>query len=60
MNPSISTNPYQEVFKVAEPGDTTTRAFLNYDLQGKEKFSAAERERLERLDTARKKLRTGA
>lgn len=59
-NPSISTNPYQEVFKVAEPGDTTTRAFLNYDLQGKEKFSAAERERFERLDTAQKKLMTGA
>lgn len=59
-NPSISTNPYQEVFKVAEPGDTTTRAFLNYDLEGKEKFSAAERERFERLDTAQKKLMTGA
>ena len=59
-NPSISTNPYQEVFKVAEPGDTTTRAFLNYDLQGKEKFSAAERERFERLDTAQKKIMTGA
>lgn len=59
-NPSISTNPYQDVFKVAEPGDTTTRAFLNYDLQGKEKFSAAERERFERLDTAEKKLMTGA
>lgn len=59
-NPSISTNPYQEVFKVAEPGDTTTRAFLNYDLEGKKKFSAAERERFERLDTAQKKLMTGA
>lgn len=59
-NPSISTNPYKDVFKVAEPGDTTTRAFLNYDLQGKEKFSAAERERFERLDTAQKKLMTGA
>lgn len=59
-NPSISTNPYQEVFKVAEPGDTTTRAFLNYDLQGKKEFSAAERERFERLDTAQKKLMTGA
>lgn len=31
--PSISTNPYKDVFKVAEAGDTTTRAFLNYDLQ---------------------------
>lgn len=59
-DPSISTNPYQEVFKVAEPGDTTTRAFLNYDLEGKEKFSAAEKERFERLDTAQKKLMTGA
>lgn len=59
-NPSISTNPYKDVFKVAEPGDTTTRAFLNYDLQGKGNFSAAERERFERLDTAQKKLMTGA
>ncbi len=59
-NPSISTNPYKDVFKVAEPGDTTTCAFLNYDLQGKEKFSAAEKERFERLDTAEKKLMTGA
>lgn len=59
-NPSISTNPYKDVFKVAEPGDMTTRAFLNYDLQGKEKFSAAEKERFERLDTAEKKLMTGA
>ena len=59
-NPSISTNPYKDVFNVAEPGDTTTRAFLNYDLQGKEKFSPAERERFERLDTAQKKLMTGA
>lgn len=59
-NPSISTNPYKDVFKVAEPGDTTTRAFLNYDLQGKGKFSAAEKERFERLDTAEKKLMTGA
>lgn len=59
-NPSISTNPYKDVFKVAEPGDTTTRAFLNYDLQGKEKFSAAEKERFERLDTDEKKLMTGA
>ncbi len=59
-NPSISTNPYKDVFKVAEPGDTTTRAFLNYDLEGKENFSAAERERFERLDTAQKKLMTGA
>lgn len=59
-NPSISTNPYKTVFKVAEPSDTTTRAFLNYDLQGKKKFSAAEKERFERLDTAQKKLMTGA
>lgn len=59
-NPSISTNPYKDVFKVAEPGDTTTRAFLNYDLQGKKKFLAAEKERFERLDTAEKKLMTGA
>lgn len=59
-NPSISTNPYKTVFKVAKPSDTTTRAFLNYDLQGKENFSAAEKERFERLDTAQKKLMTGA
>lgn len=59
-NPSISTNPYKDVFKFAEPGDTTTRAFLNYDLEGKESFTAAERERFERLDTAQKKLMTGA
>lgn len=59
-NPSISTNPYKTVFKVAEPSDTTTRAFLNYGLQGKESFSAAEKERFERLDTAQKKLMTGA
>lgn len=63
-NPSISTNPYKDVFKVAEPGDTTTRAFLNYGLQGrddkKKPFSAAEKERFERLDTAEKKLMTGA
>ena len=59
-NPSISTNPYKDVFNVAESGDTTTRAFLNYDLQGKENFSPAERERFERLDTDQKKLMTGA
>ena len=63
-NPSISTNPYKTVFKVAEPGDTTTRAFLNYGLEGrddkKKPFSAAEKERFERLDTAQKKLMTGA
>lgn len=63
-NPSISTNPYKTVFKVAEPGDTTTRAFLNYGLQGrdnkKKPFSAAEKERFERLDTDQKKLMTGA
>lgn len=59
-DPSISTNPYQEVFKVAKPGDTTTRAFLNYDLEGMEKFSDAEKERFERLDTAEKKLMAGA
>lgn len=63
-NPSISTNPYKDVFKVAELGDTTTRAFLNYGLQGrdddKKPFSDAERERFERLDTAQKKLMTGA
>lgn len=60
-NPSmISTNPYKTVFKVAEPHDTTTRAFLNYDLEGKESFTAAEKERFERLDTAQKKLMTGA
>lgn len=59
-DPSISTNPYQEVFKVAKPGDTTTRAFLNYDLEGMEKFSDAEKERFERLDTAQKKLMAGA
>lgn len=59
-NPSISTNPYKTVFKVAEPDDTTTRAFLNYDLEGKKSFTAAEKERFERLDTAQKKLMTGA
>lgn len=60
-NPSmISTNPYKTVFKVAEPHDTTTRAFLNYDLEGKESFTDAEKERFERLDTAQKKLMTGA
>lgn len=60
-NPSmISTNPYKTVFKVAEPHDTTTRAFLNYDLEGKKSFTAAEKERFERLDTAQKKLMTGA
>lgn len=63
-NPSISTNPYKDVFKFAEPHDTTTRAFLNYDLEGrddkKKPFSAAEKERFERLDTAQKKLMTGA
>lgn len=59
-NPSISTNPYKDVFNVAEAGDTTTRAFLNYDLQGKKSFSAAEKERFERLDTDQKKLMTGA
>lgn len=59
-NPSISTNPYKTVFKFAEPGDTTTRAFLNYDLEGKESFTAAEKERFERLDTAQKKLMAGA
>ena len=59
-NPSISTNPYKTVFKVAEQSDTTTRAFLNYDLEGKESFTAAEKERFERLDTAQKKLMTGA
>lgn len=63
-NPSISTNPYKTVFKVAEPDDTTTRAFLNYGLQGrddkKKPFSAAEKERFERLDTDQKKLMTGA
>lgn len=59
-DPSISTNPYQEVFKVAKPGDTTTRAFLNYDLEGMKKFSDAEKERFERLDTAQKKLMAGA
>lgn len=58
--PKISTNPYKTVFKVAEPHDTTTRAFLNYDLQGMEKFTDAEKERFERLDTAQKKLMTGA
>ena len=58
--PSISTNPYKTVFKVAKSGDTTTRAFLNYDLQGMEKFSDAEKKRFERLDTAQKKLMTGA
>lgn len=59
-NPSISTNPYKTVFKVAEQSDTTTRAFLNYDLEGKKSFTAAEKERFERLDTAQKKLMTGA
>lgn len=60
QTPKISTNPYKIVFKVAESGDTTTRAFLNYDLQGKDDFSAADKERFERLDTDQKKLMTGA
>lgn len=66
-NPSISTNPYKKVFNVAEAGDTTTRAFLNYDLQGKDTGKAKEKEyilnakeRFERLDTDQKKLMTGA
>lgn len=59
-DPSISTNPYKDVFKFAEPHDTTTRAFLNYDLEGKKSFTAAEKERFERLDTAQKKLMAGA
>ena len=58
--PKISTNPYKIVFKVAESGDKTTRAFLNYDLQGKGDFTAAEKERFERLDTDQKKLMAGA
>lgn len=60
QTPKISTNPYKIVFKVAESGDTTTRAFLNYDLQGKDDFSPADKERFERLDTDQKKLMTGA
>ena len=60
QTPKISTNPYKTVFKVAESGDTTTRAFLNYDLQGKDDFSPADKERFERLDTDQKKLMTGA
>lgn len=60
QTPKISTNPYKIVFKVAESGDTTTRAFLNYDLQGKDDFTAADKERFERLDTDQKKLMTGA
>ena len=60
QTPKISTNPYKDVFKVAEKGDKTTRAFLNYDLQGNESFTAADRERFERLDTDQKKLMTGA
>lgn len=60
QTPKISTNPYKIVFKVAESGDTTTRAFLNYDLQGKDDFSDADKERFERLDTDQKKLMTGA
>lgn len=63
-DPSISTNPYKTVFKFAEPHDKTTRAFLNYDLEGrddkKKPFTAAEKERFERLDTAQKKLMAGA
>lgn len=59
QTPKISTNPYKDVFKVAESGDTTTRAFLNYDLQGKEDL-AADKERFERLDTDQKKLMAGA
>lgn len=60
QTPKISTNPYKTVFKFADPGDTTTRAFLNYDLEGKESFTAADRERFERLDTDQKKLMAGA
>ena len=60
QTPKISTNPYKTVFKFADPGDTTTRAFLNYDLEGNESFTAAEKERFERLDTDQKKLMAGA
>ena len=59
QTPKISTNPYKDVFKVAEQGDKTTRAFLNYDLQGKDDLTA-EKERFERLDTDQKKLMAGA
>ena len=70
--PKISTNPYKTVFKVAEPGDTTTRAFLNYDLQcvgeyvgsgNRLKYEAmleANRGRFEELDTVQKMLMAGA
>lgn len=59
QTPKISTNPYKDVFKVAERGDKTTRAFLNYDLQGEDNLTA-EKERFERLDTDQKKLMAGA
>lgn len=68
--PKISTNPYKTVFKVAEPGDTTTRAFLNYDLQCVGKYVGrddlykplleANRDRFEELDTVQKMLMAGA
>lgn len=70
--PSISTNPYKTVSNVAESGDKTTRAFLNYDLQcvgeyvgsgNKLKYEAmleANRDRFEELDTVQKMLMAGA
>lgn len=68
--PSISTNPYKTVFNVAESGDKTTRAFLNYDLQCVGKYVGrddlykplleANRDRFEELDTVQKMLMAGA
>lgn len=70
--PSISTNPYKTVSNVAESGDKTTRAFLNYDLQcvgeyvgsgNRLKYEAmleANRDRFEELDTVQKMLMAGA
>ena len=59
--PSISTNPYKDVFKVAESGEYAG-AYLNYDLQGKslDEIKQYNKNRFEELDTVQKKLMVGA
>lgn len=59
--PSISTNPYKDVFKVAESGEYAG-AYLNYDLQGKslDEIKQYNKSRFEELDTVQKKLLAGA
>ena len=58
--PSISTNPYKDVFKVAESGEYAG-AYLNYDLQGKSLDEIKQyKNRFEELDTVQKKLMVGA